>query len=82
MGLFRIITEEQYCEYLENRIVYVGFAILDEKTYVYFEVSPEERKKPHKQIEDELKMFLRGELYSYENITISFSKPIENEESK
>lgn len=79
MESFRIITEEQYCEYLESRIVYIGFAILDEKIYVYFEVSPEERKKPHKQIEDELKMFLRGELYSYEKITISFSKTIEKE---
>ena len=39
--------------------------------------SPEERKKPYKQIEEDLKMFLREELFSYNKMTISFTKPVE-----
>lgn len=51
--------------------------ILDVVRFVYFRVSLDERKKPYKQIEEDLRMLLREELLSYNKMTISFTKPIE-----
>ena len=77
MKSISIITAEQYNQYIDTDIKHIGFVILDEVKYVYFRISPEERKKPYKQIEEDLKMFLREELCSYTKITISFTKPVE-----
>ena len=77
MKSISIITAEQYNQYIDTDIKHIGFVILDEVKYVYFRISPEERKKPYKQIEEDLKMFLREELFSYNKITISFTKPVE-----
>ena len=76
MKNFSIITEERYKQYIETDITHIGFVLLDGTNYVYFRVSDAERQKPYKQIEEDLKMFLREELFTYENMTISFTKPI------
>ena len=73
---FSIISEELYKQYIDTDITHIGFVVLDEVNYVYFRVSDAERQKPYKQIEEDLKMFLREELFTYENMTISFTKPI------
>ena len=77
MKSLSIITEEQYNQYIDTDIKHIGFVILDEVRYVYFKISPDERKKPYKQIEEDLRMLLREELLSYNKMTISFTKPIE-----
>ena len=77
MKSISIITAEQYNQYIDTDIKHIGFVILDEVKYVYFRISPEERKKPYKQIEEDLKMFLREELFSYNKMTRSFTKPVE-----
>lgn len=74
---FSIISEELYKQYIDTDITHIGFVVLDEVNYVYFRVSDAERKKTYKQIEEDLKMFLREELYTYNNkMVISFTKPI------
>lgn len=79
---FSIISEELYKQYIDTDITHIGFVILDKDDYVYFRVSDAERQKPYKQIVEDLKIFLREELFTYENMALSFTKPIENEEDK
>ena len=80
MKNFSIITEELYKQYVNTDITHIGFVILDEMNYVYFRISDAERQKPYKQIEEDLKMFLQEELFSYNKMTISFTKPIEDKQ--
>ena len=75
---FSIISEELYKQYIDTDITHVGSVLLDETNYVYFKVSDTERQKSYKQIEEDLRMFLLEELYTYNKMTISFTKPIED----